>query len=444
MSQPTQLPLDQALYIQGMNKPVWDSLVWDASMKYGVLGQFINRTNTAAGGSKQVQDYIFYNAKLDDRGIFSQINGAPTLSGSGQLTVPVAGNPENFRLRDVVQDDTYTQGRVIGRTTNAIILEPVTVTAFNASTQFQSGTNTRVLFDASPNRCSSGKESLSWIPERDFGYVATMRDSSHQCKREQIQSEVKYMDGFWYRSWDKMTIRNWSRTYEEQAFWSERGLFHANTANEYRTTGGVRWSIMNNGGLYEALTSPITQSTFDEFLSETLIRSGSENKESLLLLGQYALSGLQGIIEPYIRAAGSRNTFGGAGVKGLDVMEYARAGMKINFAQLPMFNNAKKYPAISTITGNNRLANTMLFLDTEMLDTFGGGGRPSIQKYHFGEKELYSAYMNGIGTDFNTGDISGASQSGIISDVMGREFHLAGENGLYVTAQNMGLIELAY
>lgn len=443
MSQPQSLPLDQALYLQAMNKPAWDSVVWDASMKYGVLSQFVNRTNTAAGGSKKVEDYIFYNAKLDDRGIFTQINGAPTLTGVN-LTVPVAGDPANFRIRDIVQDDNYIQGRVIGRTSNAIIIEPVNVSAFNASTQFQSGTNTRVLFDASGNRCSSGKESLSWVPEKDFGYIATMRDSSHQCKREQVQSFVEYYGQYWYRTWDKLTVRNWARTDEEQTYWSERALLHAGTQNETRTTGGVRWSIMNNGGLYEGLTSALSLTRFNEFISEMMIRSADTNRDILMLVGQYSLAGMQTLLTPFISAAGIHNTFGGAGVKGLDVMTYAYGGMKINFAQLPMFNNSKKYPSISTITGTNRLASSMLFLDTAPLDTFGSEKRPSIQKYHFGDKELYSAYMNGIGTDFNTGDLAGASQSGIISDVMGREYHLAAEKGLYVTAQNMGLIELAF
>lgn len=445
MSQPTALPLDQALYLQAMNKPVWDELVWKASMGYGVLGQLIDRMNTASGGSQKVNDYIFYNSKLNDRGIFSAINGAPTIVSGTNLNVPISGEPTNFRIRDIVSDDNYVQGRVVGRTTNSIILEPVNVTSFSTATHFLSGTNTRVLFDASGNRCSTGKESLSWVPEKDYGYIATLRDSSHQCKREQVQSWVKYSGGFWYRGWDEMTVNNWNRNREEQYYWSERTIHYAGTANEYMTTGGLRWSIMNNGGSYEALTSQLTLSTFNGFIDDMMIKSTNTGREVILLMGQYFLGNLQGsVFEPYIKAAGTRNTFGGAGVKGLNVMEYAYGGMSLNFAILPLFNNTEKYPAISTITGKNKLAGTGLFMDVASLESYGGASIPSIQKYHFGEKELYAGYMNGLATDFNTGDLASASQSGIISDVMGREFHLAGENGLYVRAQNMGLMELAY
>ncbi len=439
----TQLPVDTALYLQGMNKPVWDSLVWKASMGYGVLGQFIDRSNTAAGGSQRVEDYKFYNAKLDYRGVFAAITATPTLSG-GNLTVPVSGDVNNFRIRDVVSDDNYIQGRVIGRTGSSIIIEPVSVTTFSASTHFQANMTTRVLFDASPSRLSNGKETLNWIPEPDYGYIATSRESSAQAKREQIQSFVNYTrNGYWHRSWDDMTVGNWNRTREDQFYWSERGLFNANTANEYRTTGGVRWSIINNGGLYEPLTAPLTTSVWEAFANETMVRSTKTGRKVVGLIGQLALSEIQTIIQPYIQYAGIHNTFGGAGVKGLDVMTYSRAGLTVDFAVLPLFNNYKSYPGL-TSTGENKLQKSILFMDVAPLDTYGGGTRPAIEKKHFGAQEVYLAYKDGIGTDNDITDIKNATNSGIISDVMGREFHIAAETGIYVTAQNMGLIEANY
>lgn len=439
----TSLPLDTALYAQSMNKPAWDTMVWKASMGYGVLSNFINRANRAAGGSERVYEKKFLSAKLDIRGVFASITGAPTLSG-GNLTIPVSGEVSQFRLRDVVQDDNYVQGRVISRTGNSIVVEPVSVTTFSASTHFQSGMTTRVLFDASPTRLSGPKETLSWIPESDYGYIATRRESSAQAKAEQIQSEVHWTKGgFWYRSWDKLTLENWERTNEDQAFWSERGIFHAGTANEYRTTGGVRWSIINNGGLYEPLTAPLTATVFDDFINETMVRSTRVGRKAVVLLGQLALSDIQTIIQPYIQQAGIHNTFGGAGVKGLDVNTYSRAGMSIDFAILPLFNNYKKFPAL-TSTGQNKLQKSMLFMDVADLETYGGGTRPAIQKKHFGAQEVYMTYQDGIGTDNDISDIAGASNPGIISNIMGREFNIASETGLYVTAQNMGLIEANY
>lgn len=440
---PTSLPVDQALYLNAMNKPVWDSLVWKASMGYGVLRQLTARMNTAAGGSQRVGDYIFYNAKLDDRGIFSSITAAPTLAG-GNLTIPIAGDPYQFRIRDVVQDANYKQARVVGRTINGIIVESIGSATLSASVDFQANTQVAVLFDASGNRCSEGKENLNYVPESDYGYIATTRDSSHQCKREQIDSFVKYRNGFWHTGWDDLTVQHYENQMEDQLYWSERSIKYQGTANEVRTTGGLRWSIMNNGGLYEALTSPLTQTTLNAFLNEMMIKSTQANRKTIMLVGQYALSSLTGIIDPYIKEAGIHNTFGGAGIKGLNVNSYGYGGMNADFSILPLFNNYKKRPEISTITGNNKLANSILFLDVAPLETYSAGMRPTIQKKHFGAKETYMMYKNGIGTDFTVNDIATGNTETIISDVMGREFHIAGENGYYITAQNMGLIELAY
>ncbi|MFN9956319.1 MAG: hypothetical protein ACK55I_24745, partial [bacterium] len=211
-------------------------------------------------------------------------------------------------------------------------------TTFSTAAHFQSGTIAKVFFDSSANRYSNGKTPLSIVPQTDYTYTAITRESSSQARRDRIASFVKWQGDFWYRSYDDLALRKFSKSLEFKYAFSERAIV-AGPQGEAYTTGGLRWSIINNGGTYLPMTTEFTQSQFNDFL-ETLVRKSAENGRNLVaLMGTAAMARLQTLLSPYIQYGGSQNTLGGVSVEGLNVMTYSYAGMKIDFVRWALLDD---------------------------------------------------------------------------------------------------------
>lgn len=357
-----------------------------------------------------------------------------------------------FRIGDIVADGNLVQGIVTGvnQAGNILTLSPHSVASLTAGTHFLANQQAKRFFDASANRSSTGKSTLNYTPDTDFALTSVTRESSHQSRRDRTASFVKWNGDFWWRSYDDLTLKAFAKQLEYKYAFSERAI-KTGPYGEYFTTGGLRWSIINNGGTYLSLTSELTQSVFNDFLEQMVRVSAEGGRKLVALMGSAALARLQTILGNYILYAGAQNTFGGTSVTGLNVMKYAYAGIEIEFVRWALLDDEMFRGELSLINGKPKMSNSIYFIDLTPIPAADGSGTiAALQKYHFNQDELLANYVPGmIGLESSDPSTIKASLSGGqlvslgTSDVDGVDFHILSDCGLYCVADKMGLIEFA-
>ena len=425
-------------------------MVYAQDYGYNVLTQL---TSKLASSISSNQPKIEISA-LGNFSVYSRIAAAPTTPtgyATGEALLLTLDDASNFRIGDIIADANLIQGIVVDKPSgggNLLVIKRVSTT-FSTATHFLSGGIAKVLFDSSANRYSNGKTPLSIVPQTDYTYTAITRESSSQARRDRTASFVKWQGDFWYRSYDDLTLRKFSKSLEFKYAFSERAVV-AGPQGEAFTTGGLRWSIINNGGTYLPMTTEFTQAQFNDFL-ETLVRKTADNGRNLVaLMGTAAMARLQTLLSPYIQFGGSQNTLGGVSVEGLNVMTYSYAGMKIDFVRWALLDDDAFKGDLSSVTGKPRMSHSIYVVDLTAIPAADGSGSLSpLQKYHFNNDELLASYVPGlIGLqDSNPSSVKQAIANGLSgslssSDVDGVDFHILSDCGLYCAAERMGLIEL--
>jgi len=447
MSTITNLPLSQSLLLKGLSLPNKMAMVYAQDYGYNVLTQLTSKLASSIS-TPQAKVEI---SSLGNLGVFSKIVANGTAVGSGALNVAVV-DASKFRIADIVADGNMVQGIVtnVDLSGNSIVVAPHSVSSFVAGTHFLAGQNAKRFFDASANRSSVGKSTLNYTPDTDYALTAVTRESSHQSRRDRIASFVKWNGDFWWRSYDDLTLKAFAKQLEYKYAFSERAI-KVGPQGEYYTTGGLRWSIINNGGSYLSLTAELTQSVFNDFLEQMVRVSAEGGRKLVALMGSAALARLQTILGDYIKYAGNANTFGGTSVTGLNVMKYAYAGIEIEFVRWALLDDEMFRGELSAINGKPKMSNSIYFIDMTPIPAADGSGTiAALQKYHFNNDELIANYVPGmIGLDSSDpSTIKAAISSGTMaslgtSDVDGVDFHILSDCGLYCVADKMGLIEFA-
>lgn len=447
MSTISNLPISQSLLLKGLSLPNKMAMVYSQDYGYNVLTQL---TSKLASSISTPQSKIEISS-LGNLGVYSKIVAAPTTAGAGGLLVSVQ-DASKFRISDIIADGNLVQAIVVSVDTagNTLTVAPHSTATLSTSTHFQVNTQAKRFFDASANRSSQGKSTLNYTPDTDFALTAVTRESSHQSRRDRTASFVKWNGDFWWRSYDDLTLKAFAKQLEYKYAFSER-LIKQGPFGEYYTTGGLRWSIINNGGSYMSLTSELTQSVFNDFLEQMVRVSAEGGRKLIALMGSAAMARLQTILGDYIKFAGTANTLGGTAVTGLNVMKYAYAGLEIEFVRWALLDDEMFRGELSTINGKPRMSNSIYFIDTTPIPAADGSGNiAAMQKYHFNQDELIANYVPGmIGLESSDPSTVKAALSGGqsvslgTSDVDGVDFHILSDCGLYCVADKMGLIEFA-
>lgn len=444
----SNLPLSQSLLLKGLSLPNKMAMVYSQDYGYNVLTQL---TSKLASSISTPQSKVEISS-LGNLGVYSKItaNGS-AVTGTSLMSVPVS-DASKFRAGDIVADGNLVQALVtdVDIAGNKIIVSPHSVASLTAGTHFLANTQAKRFFDASANRSSVGKTTLNYTPDTDYALTAVTRESSHQSRRDRIGSFVKWNGDFWWRSYDDLTLKAFAKQLEYKYAFSERQIKQG-PQGEYYTTGGLRWSIINNGGSYLSLTSELTQSVFNDFLEQMVRVSAEGGRKLVALMGSAALARLQTILGNYIQYAGTANTFGGASVTGLNVMKYAYAGLEIEFVRWALLDDEMFRGELSGINGKPRMSNSIYFIDLTPIPAADGSGTiAALQKYHFNNDELIANYVPGMigleNSDPSTvkATLSGGQMVSLgTSDVDGVDFHILSDCGLYCVADKMGLIEFA-
>lgn len=438
----SNLPLSNSLLLKGLSLPNKMAMVYSQDYGYNVLTQLTTKLASSIS-TPQAKVEI---SSLGNLGVYSKVTSNSTIAADGKITVT---DGSKFRVGDIVADANMVQAFVVSVAGNVLSLLPHSVGALTAS-HFAVNHNAKRFFDASANRSSIGKTTLNYTPDTDFALTAVTRESSQQSRRDRTSSFVKWNGDFWWRSYDDLTLKAFAKQLEYKYAFSERQIKNG-PQGEYYTTGGLRWSIINNGGSYLALTAELTQTVFNDFLEQMVRVSAEGGRKLIALMGSAAMARLQTILGDYIKYAGTQNTFGGASVTGLNVMKYAYAGLEIEFVRWALLDDEMFRSELSAINGKPKMSNSIYFIDTTSVPAADGSGTiAALQKYHFNQDELIANYVPGmIGLENSDPSsvkaaIGGSTMASLgTNDVDGVEFHILSDCGLYVIADRCGLIEFA-
>lgn len=438
----TNLPLSQSLLLKGLSLPNKMAMVYSQDYGYNVLTQLTTKLASSIS-TPQAKVEI---SSLGNLGVYAKVTANTNIASTGVITVT---DGSKFRVGDIIADANLVQAIVVSVNVNNLSLLPHSVGALTTS-HFVVNHNAKRFFDASANRSSIGKSTLNYTPDTDFALTAVTRESSHQSRRDRTSSFVKWNGDFWWRSYDDLTLKAFAKQLEYKYAFSERQIKNG-PQGEYFTTGGLRWSIINNGGSYLSLTSELTQTVFNDFLEQMVRVSAEGGRKLIALMGSSAMASLQTILGDYIKFAGTQNTFGGASVTGLNVMKYAYAGLEIEFVRWALLDDEMFRSELSAINGKPKMSNSIYFIDTTPIPAADGSGTiAALQKYHFNQDELIANYVPGMigleNSDPSTvkAAIGGSTMASLgTNDVDGVDFHILSDCGLYVIADRCGLIEFA-
>ena len=438
----TNLPLSQSLLLKGLSLPNKMAMVYSQDYGYNVLTQLTTKLASSIS-TPQAKVEI---SSLGNLGVYAKVTANTNIASTGVITVT---DGSKFRVGDIVADANMVQAIVVNVSGNDLSLLPHSVGALTIS-HFAVNHNAKRFFDASANRSSIGKSTLNYTPDTDFALTAVTRESSHQSRRDRTSSFVKWNGDFWWRSYDDLTLKAFAKQLEYKYAFSERQIKNG-PQGEYFTTGGLRWSIINNGGSYLSLTSELTQTVFNDFLEQMVRVSAEGGRKLVAMMGSAAMARLQTILGDYIKYAGTQNTFGGASVTGLNVMKYAYAGLEIEFVRWALLDDEMFRSELSAINGKPKMSNSIYFIDTTPAPAADGSGTiAALQKYHFNQDELIANYVPGMigleNSDPSTvkAAIGGSTMASLgTNDVDGVDFHILSDCGLYVIADRCGLIEFA-
>lgn len=415
LNQFSTLDYSNNVIMNGLNKLDKSRLVFDFSEKYNTIDLITTRMNGGAARQIQGKDGVFDVPIIGQSTPTAQILSTST-SGTNLQVNFTDPTFDKFRFKEVIGDGAanMNQGKVIGKGPGFVVLEPVpnlagTTPILTTGTHFVAGATAFPLFPVSGDRASTAMESRYEYPKFITNRTAVMRDGLDLARRDLYTTWVEYEGGAWYLAQERKMLQNWARSIEKKAFFGRYGTVNSSIEGPTSFSMGLEQAIMDpeRGGEVLPLQGPLSQAQFEGWIGRIADRRNSASYTITMLVGRGFLNQIQNFTAPYILNAGINNTFGGAGVKGIDTYSYSVNGITVNMLHCPFFNDPDVFPAYSTITGVQqfrRMQYTAVVLDTDMYSSVDNQMLPAMEKVYFGPNEIEYGYMPGIGMSSVTGN----------------------------------------
>ncbi len=439
MSQNT-LDLAGSIYALGLNKPNDYKLVYNLASNYNVASTIFASWNAkatvATGGVVFTGNDKYEFATEDVNWVNEAITGA-TQSGAN-LILTYSGTNDFFRTKQTVIDDNIIQARVISHGAGTVVISPVSVPLV-AGTHFATGMYVKEFGFSAAFRASKGTSSLYTVPSKDYDLVQNFRGTCFMAATDFQDTYPMYNGESWgHRQVDK-AVMQMAVEKERTMLLGDRAITQDFDGTNYYT-GSLAWNCKNRGGQYVTLTSALTQTMFSNILQTQRVKKatrGGMNK--MILCGDGFRTYFQNnFTQPFIQYAGTRNTFGGDAIKGLDVNMYSIAGEVYDLVHLPYLDDPDYWVNDqTTIPGyfGTKMSNSFFVMDPNNLGTVGGGAdRAPVQYIYWGQKGINSQVIPGmVGMDgkFNQANkVGGFNQT--VSDVDGAQVEFQEKVGCHI------------
>lgn len=370
--------------------------IYNITGQYGQMTQVVTMLNKPMGGAIRIntQDSKYEKLTIDHQGVISKIQ-TRTASGSNLILDFYDTGYDFFREDDVVLDNFQIAGLVIAHQPGQITIAPFMFSAFVAA-NFAADKFARRGWNSSASRKSTGTESLYSTPNTIYNYGAIKRDSVFISRRD---FSATYMDqaipekNWAIRQEAEMILRvaqslEWSNLYEKRGKETING--QERTAN-----GGLVWAIDHRGGTHETSPNELTESAWKELIELVGKKDAAAKGRLLFCYGKSALAKIQSFTEPFVKASGTNNTFGGGAVSGIDVNTYSYLGQDIDFMYLSILDDEVMNPEISSITGKQKSSDSFFLLDLSPVMGDKGKLIPAIERFYFDKEGMRYGFEPG-------------------------------------------------
>lgn len=391
--------LDNGYIIQNLLKPDYNKFVWDYMGNFNQLTFFASRPgNKRQAPAKwgEVHDKIMelpvVQAVIASIGVISSTSLQVNFTNPTFGFIPTGNVTNNFALntRAIV---TY-----VDPNNNYIIINSADDAQILNSGDWAVGTWITQEYNTQP-RESTGTPSTYYVPSDTFNYCTKMRLTLTINLEDDEATWVVGDDGnnYFYMAQEKLNVEEFFRKKELNALKGELALW---TPNGTPSNGGVMWAIKDElrGGVWNPYLSPPALSDFTSWLDECANRTNTPIYEMTVFAGRGAIETFQNWTENYILYAGMRNTFGGADVMGIDVMEWAAGNIRLKILPLSSLNSQDYFKNPSAIMPGSVEYNTMIALDFNPLGSVGASMKQSPLQYLYQGKTdaMTIKYMPGV------------------------------------------------
>jgi hypothetical protein len=414
--------------------------VYELSNKKAILGFFVRLMNKKAGSTSTpiaTNTIISANRGLD----FIQATiQARTVSGS-DLILRFDQPVEAARIGDLAFYNIKwdRQGRVVDKLNGVGGFVKVTpapgVSSWTAG-DFPVGSKIGLYGDLRQNTPSGPKERRFLNPDLEENYLSTSREGLWNSRYEKQSTRVSTtgttpsvfeFDGMWYTSMEQDMIYRMELSKEFDLAFSTKGI-QVESDGEYSRNGGIRWSVINRGGLYMPFSTAITRDYIESAFQQLAVQTLGSTTPIVFFAGMGLWKAINNVYEDQIRQTGKLNTFGGEDVSGYEIPVFNIPGMsrEVAMVTLPLFNEPE-LGGLGAFTSIPEYANYTLgqmsgFAMTDSLfqDAISGAFLPQFRKYHFGQREYMVGRLKGMDSAVNNSlsDSNVASaMSGMINSI---------------------------
>lgn len=440
MANLSPLPLANSLIAATLNERNPMDLVTDISRGYNT--PFLSIVSALNGWSSKRIDSIKYEfTTVGNLSVASSIS-ANALVGTNLVITLADATYRNFRVGDLVMDSEQVFGKVVSSSAGSVTVEPAGTTLV-AATHFTAGMVIKTVGNASVKESSRGISSLYVTPTLDYNYPSITRDSQYLSTKDMLATYPRFKGEFWWYAQEELMLQNFARMMEQKWVYTNRGVI-TGADGEYYLNGGLIWSIKNRGGVYLKSPNIIDQNTFDDLIYQVSVKRAAATQDLVCLYGRAAKMEIDRFMGDIIKYSGKENTFGGDAVKGFSVPMYNIGSTNITFIHFPLLDNPvfNSEPCTLANATGTRGSNSFFLIDKNALVGFGGGSKPAVELFHFGQ-EMYYGHIRGMANaGSNSSNYMNPSDSIISSDVAGMSCHAMADNGInIVDAQGMCFFE---
>lgn len=447
-----------SLLVNNLIKPDRSAKVIDLSGGYNYIDFFATQMMGPSVSSVRVlgNNGVFQKPIIGNSVVIAQVATQTLLNATTLRLTWTNPNYDNFRLYEIVGDGSVAmnQGQVINKGPGFIdIYVAGKTTAWNTATQFVVGNDVLALYPANPIKGSVNMTSLYEEPYYVENQTSLIRENLTLWYIDAEDAWMRFADNYWYTSQDQFMLDRFAREREFRGLWSQYATQTSPLGGLTNYSMGLKDAIQNpyRGGYYKLLTNLMTQADFTDFVGTIADKQNAAKTGITILCGRGFLAQLQSFpnVVNQMSYSGTMNTLGGEKVEGFDVYELTYNGIKTKLVHMPMFNDADRFPQLSTVPGAQwrRMQYTGIAIDLNSYPVKGGGVAPAIEKRHFGMKELHYDVLPGVamgGQDLirngNVAYAQGNMQP--VTDTDAITFSLYANSCYDFIARNMGWIEM--
>lgn len=328
-----------------------------------------------------------------------------TASGSNLILTFTDSTYFNFRPTEMLKAKSGVFAHVVSRSPGSVTISPfcdssgASLSALSTATDFLAGEGTMGL-GLNPNIFDSGTNPrLNYMPFQDYQWIEFFRNTAEVSSEENSQGTyIDAGDGTQYYA-RQVYMDSLNEVIKSQGVRMWTGV-RANNGGRVMS-GGLPWQIKYQGGTFRTYAD-LNESEAQAFINQMKLNHAQQGYEIGVLAGMGYIGQFQtNVIRGYIEPTGTRNTFGGSSVVGIDGNIYAYNAKKMTLSEDPFVSVSEYFRSEGQSNINNMpmMANAAIMIDTSATITDGGTQR-WCKSHSYGPQEgMWWQPVNGLVDD---------------------------------------------